>query len=59
MYSQQGDIDVSTQQLCDFTSKLINRKYSTEQVAVIWHEVGKILFLFDCFFFMFCVRKCD
>jgi hypothetical protein len=46
MNSQQGEIDVSTQQLCDFTSKLVNRKYSTEQVAVVWHEVGKALRFF-------------
>eukprot|EP01040_Poterioochromonas_malhamensis_P003432 gene3432-3658_t len=43
MSSVQQEIDVSTQQLCDFTSKLMNRKYSTEQVATVWHEVGNVI----------------
>jgi hypothetical protein len=38
------EIDVSTQQLCDLTSKSVNRKYTVEQVSSVWHEIGMNLF---------------
>jgi hypothetical protein len=36
-------IEISTHELCEFTSKSLNRKYSTEQVATVWHEIGKVV----------------